>query len=368
MKRKLLKEKNSAKRTAPNDKRIGINGFGRIGRIIFRILLKKNILDIVAINDINRDNANIAYQLKYDSLFGNLNDEIVSDNDGLIINGKKIPVYHEKDLDSVPWGEHGAERIIESSGAQHNYKKSRNLRGKRVRQVIFTNSPDEKLVDRTVIMGINEQDIEVKNDFAIAASICDANALAPTMDVLDREYGIEHGFVTTIHPWLSYQNLLDGPSPSFSYPGHGNSHYILGRASAFSVLPKPTTTVAATCTVLKHLTGKFHSFSFRVPTATVSCSDVTVMLSKKTSADEIKKLFEDKEKKQKLKIFHNNYEPLVSIDFKGSPYSAIIDQRWTVVNHKNCAKLILWYDNEWGYSCRIVDIVQYLFEKDSQNQ
>lgn len=366
MKPKMLKEKNGAKKTASKDKRIGINGLGRIGRIIFRILLKKNILDVVAINDINRDNANIAYQFKYDSLFGNLNDEIASDGTGIIINGRKIFVYHEKNIDSVPWGMHGVERIIESSGAQHNYKKSRNLRGDRIRQIIFTNSPDEKFVDRTVIMGVNEQDIEVKNDFAIAASICDANALAPTMDVLDREYGIEHGFVTTLHPWLSYQNLLDGPSPNFSYPGHGNSHYILGRASTSSILPKPTTVVDATCKVLKHLRGKFHSFSFRVPTAAVSCSDIMVRLNKKISADEIKKLFENEEKKQKFKIFYNNYDPLVSIDFKGFPYSAIIDQRWTTVNHGNCVKLVLWYDNEWGYGCRVIDLASYLFQKDSQ--
>ena len=184
------------------------------------------------------------------------------------------------------------------------------------------------------------------------------------INALEREYGVEHGFLTTLHPWLPYQHLLDGPTPSFAYPGHIYSHYIFGRASPSSLLPKPTTTIDATCKVLKFLKNKFNSFSYRVPTPTVSSSDISVQLNKKTSIEEIRSLFEEEAKKQKYKIFYNNYDPLVSIDFKGMEYSAIIDHRWTSVNDKNYLKLILWYDNEWGYSCRVVDLLNILFEKD----
>lgn len=345
------------------NKCVGINGFGRIGRAIFRIILEKKLFDIVVINDINPDNNNIAYQLKYDSLYGILREKIEADDSGIIVGGKKIFVYHEKNIDNVPWEKHGVSRIIDATGVHENAIRARNLKGK-VNQVILTHSPKEDLVDRSVIMGINENEVDIKNDLILSASICDANAFGPVMDVLNRAYGIDHGFVTTLHPWLQYQNLLDGPTPSFAYPGHIDSHYILGRASGFSLLPKPTTAIDATCKVLKWLKGRFYSFSYRVPMAIVSSADISVKLIKKATADEIKKLFESEEKKQKYKIFTNNHDPLVSIDFKQSEYSAIIDQRWTAVNDGNYVKLILWYDNEWGYSCRVVDLVHYLFEND----
>ena len=345
------------------NKLVGINGFGRIGRAVFRKVLESRDFDVVVINDINPDNNNIAYQLKYDSLYGILKQDIKSNQTGRVVNGKKILIYHENNIDEVPWDLHGITRVIDASGVHENVVKARNLKNK-VRQVILTHSPEEKLVDKSVIVGINEDDIDVKKDFVISNSICDANAFGPVMNVLNQEFGVEHGFITTLHPWLQYQNLLDGPSPSFSYPGHIYSNYIFGRASTFSLLPKPTTTVEAACKVLKFLKGKFDSFSYRVPTATVSSSDISVKLGKKTTVDEIRSLFENAAKKQKFNIFYNNYDPLVSIDFKGSEYSAIIDQRWTTINSGNYLKLILWYDNEWGYSCRVIDLINSLFEKD----
>jgi len=345
------------------NKLVGINGFGRIGRAVFRKVLESKEFDIVVINDINPDNNNIAYQLKYDSLYGVLKQDVKSNESGIVVNGKKILIYHENSIDDVPWDLHGITRVIDSSGVHENAVRARNLKNK-VKQVILTHSPEEKLVDKSVIIGINEDDIDVKKDLVISNSICDANAFGPVVNILNREYGIKHGFLTTLHPWLSYQNLLDGPSPSFSYPGHIYSHYIFGRASTFSLLPKPTTTIDATCKVLKSLKGKFDSFSYRVPTATVSSSDISVHLSKKAGVEDIKKLFEKEAKKQKYKIIYNNYDPLVSIDFKGMEYSAVIDQRWTTINKGSYLKLILWYDNEWGYSCRVIDLINSLFEKD----
>lgn len=343
------------------EKRIGINGFGRIGRAIFRIM--NSGIEQILINDINPDNKNIAYQLKYDSLYGVLDKDIKADDKGIYIDGKKIFVYHKKNIDDVPWEKHGITRIIDSSGVYENVIRARNLCNRNIRQVIITHSPNEKVLDRSVIMGVNEDEIDTKKDFIISSSICDAIAFAPIAKLLDKEYGIDNGFLTTLHPWLQYQNLLDGPSPSWSIPGNIDSHYILGRASTFSLMPKPTTTIDATCKVLRLLKDKFDSFSFRVPTAIVSCSDISIKLKKKAKSQDIINLFIESEKKQDLKIFHNNFEPLVSIDFKGTPYSTTIDHRWTVVNKNNYLKLISWYDNEWGYSSRVVDLVDYLFSK-----
>jgi len=347
----------------PMVKAVGINGFGRIGRAIFRIVLEKEPFDVLVINDINPDNKNLAYQLKYDSLWGTLQADVSSDESGLTVSGKKIFVYHEKNIDKVPWDEHGVERVIDASGVHNNLLKARELKGK-VKNIIITHAPEDELIDRSVIMGINEKDIDVKNDLIISNSICDANAIGPVLNVLQEHYGVESGFVTTLHPWLSYQNLLDGSSPSFAYPGHIYPHYVLGRASPLALLPKPTTAITAACKVMKDLKGKFYSFSYRVPTPAVSSSDMTIKLSKKTTVEELKCLFEAEEKKQKFKIFHCNTEPLVSVDFKGMEYSCIVDFRWLSVIDGTYAKIILWYDNEWGYSSRAIDLVSYLFSLD----
>lgn len=336
--------------------KVGINGFGRIGRAILRKVLESKDFEIVVINDINPDNKNIAYQLKYDSLYGTLKNEIKTNDKGITIDGKQIFIFHEKYIENVKWEWYNAEIVIDSSGVYRNIEGARKLKGK-VKHIVLTNSPKEV---KTIIMGVNEN--EIKDDFIISNSICDANAIAPIVNLLNKAYGIEHGFVTTLHPYLQYQNLLDGSSPSFAYPNSIYPHYGLGRASTFSLIPKPTTAVEAVCKVLKELEGKFYAFSYRVPTAVVSSSDISIKLSRKVTVDEIKNLFETEAKKQKYKIFYNNYEPLVSIDFKGMEYSVVIDQRWTKIKG-NYLKLVLWYDNEWGYSCRVVDLVNCLFKR-----
>jgi len=313
------------KATTRKKKTVGINGFGRIGRAIVRIALEKKDFDVIVINDINPDNKNIAYQLKYDSVYGTLKDEIKPTKNGIRIGKKEIFVYHEKNIDEAPWKKHKISKVVDASGIHENLLRARNLKGV-VDHVIVTNSPADEFVDRFVIIGVNDHEIDKKNDFIISNSICDANAFGPVAKILDREYGIEHGFITTIHPWLQYQNLLDGSSPSFAYPGSINAHYTFGRASTFSLLPKPTTAVSATVKALPSIDNKFYSFSFRVPTASVTSSDVSIHLKKKVTSEEVKKLFEKEAKKQKHKVFYNNEEPLVSIDFKGSEFSCIIDQ------------------------------------------
>ncbi len=340
---------------------VGINGFGRIGRAIFRINKNKNVFNIVAINDINPDNNNMAYLLKYDSTYGRLDDDITAGKESIMINGKtKVFVYHKGNVDEVPWDRHDIDVVIDSSGIHENILRARKLREKGIKKCIITYSPDKELVDKTIIMGANEDKIDFENDFVISSSICDANAFAPVINLLNENFEVDHGFLTTLHPWLQYQNLLDGPSDSFAYPGDIYQHYVLGRASLPSLIPKPTSCITASCKVLDFLNDKFMSFSYRVPTAIVSSADISVKLNKKTNRDEIISLFKNEEKKQKIKIFLNNEEPLVSADFKGCEYSVVIDHRWTMVNKANYLKIVLWYDNEWGYSSRVIDLIKYL--------
>lgn len=341
-------------------KYFGINGLGRIGRAIFRKSIEKNF-EIPIINDINPDNKNLAYQLKYDSFYGTLPAEIIGNEKGIIVNGKQCEVYHEKNISDVPWFKKNLECVIDSSGVKENIISARKLSDK-VKYIIVTNSPEESLLDRSVIMGVNEEEINREKDMIISSSICDAIAFAPVVKLLDSNYGVEHGFLTTIHPWLQHQHLLDGASISWSKPGQTYPGYEEGRASTISLLPKPTSCISATCKVIKSLDGKFECFSYRAPTPIVSTANMNIKLNKPTSTEEIISLFLESEKKQKWKIFANNFEPLVSIDFKGDEHSAIVDHRWTAVNKFGYARLVLWYDNEQGYSSRVLDLADYLLK------
>lgn len=340
--------------------KVGINGFGRIGRAIYRVNLKNPLIDIVAINDVNPDNKNIAYTLKYDSTYGRLPNQVIAKNNRIYIDEKNVMVFHCDNIVDVLWRNAGVDIVIDSSGVHSNLVCARELKEQGIKHCVVTNSPKEEEVDIAVIMGVNQEKIDKDSHFLISSSICDANAFVPVANVLDREFGIDHGFLTTLHPWLGYQNLLDGPSISYATPGKIHDYYALGRASINSLIPKTTSAVSATCKVLKQLTGRFLSLSYRVPTMIVSSSDISVKLNKQTNAETIKQLFIAEAEKQQLNIFYNTDEGLVSIDFIGSEYSSIIDHRWIMMNDANYLKMILWYDNEWGYSSRVVDLVNYL--------
>ena len=342
---------------------IGINGFGRIGRAIFRINLKQDSFRIVAINDTNPSNDNLAYMLKYDSTYGVLDAKIDSGKNSISVdNNNPIRIYHEQNISEVPWEKHKVDIVIDSSGVNENLKFKDKLKAKGIKHQIVTNTPDSNYIDKYIVLGVNEKTIDEENPFLISSSICDASAVAPVLNILNKEYEIEHGFLTTLHPWLSYQNLLDGPSRSFAYPGTIMENFSLGRSSINAIIPKTTSAIRASEKVLEFLNNKFQSLSFRVPTSIVSTADISVKLRKTTNKDEVIELFKGVEAKQKLSIIKNNEEPLVSTDFVGSEYSAIIDQRWTQSNDSNFLKLILWYDNEWGYSSRVVDLVKIISE------
>jgi len=343
--------------------KVGINGFGRIGRAILRNNLEKKYFDIVHINDINPDINNLAYLIKFDSTYGKLLNKVKAKKGKLIIDGNEIVITHEKCISDIDWTSASVDIVIDSSGVDINLNNASKLKNQGLKKYICTNSPAKEKVDKTIIMGVNEKTINLDNDFKIAASICDANAFVPVTNLLENAYGIEHGFLTTLHPWLGYQNLLDGPSVSYSSPGEIHDHYALGRSSFGTLIPKTTSAINASCKVLESLNGKFLSFSYRVPTMIVGSGDASIKLKKKTSTTEVMELFNQAQRDQKYAIFHNNTKNLISSDFIGSDYSVVVDHRWLHVNEDNYIKVVMWYDNEWGYSARVMDLVNFLSEQ-----
>jgi glyceraldehyde 3-phosphate dehydrogenase len=346
--------------------RVGINGFGRIGRAIFRANCEKQAFKVVAVNDINPDIGNIAYTLNYDSLYDRLRLPFRVDEEAGVIYTEQdsIAVFHESSIDEVPWEEADVDVVIDASGVLANVLASRAVVEKgRARKVMVTHSPNEG-VDFTMVLGANEEQLDLERHDVIASSICDATAIAPVLKVMKEAFGIRSGYVTTLHPWLNYQNLMDGPASSWSVPGEIYHHYALGRSVIGNIIPKPTSAMQATCRVLEGVSEEMiGSFSYRTPTAIVGSADITLVTEQEVTREEVLAVFEKSEREQRWSILHSNIEPLVSLDFKKSEHSAVVDMRWTNVVGANVVKLVLWYDNEWGYASRVVDQVAFVSEQ-----
>ena len=337
--------------------RVLVNGLGRIGRAIVRINLEKEYFELVAINDINPDNKNMAYLLKYDCTYGKLMSQVTSDEEYIYIDNKKIRVSHEKELKDVDFSD--VDIVIESSGVQKNIDQIDLLTETTdVKRFIVTNVNSKKA--KNIIFGVNESELADENNKILSSSICDAISLGPIYGILSHNFNIESGFLVTLHPWLSYQNLLDGPAKSWSQPGDVFSHYALGRASTQNLIPKSTSAIHALNNVFPEALDTVCSFSYRTPTQIVSSAVLTLVLDRKTTVEELVDLFYDAERKQKYHIIETTNEPLISIDYVKNDYSAIIDTRWIQVKNGNHIELVYWYDNEWGYSSRIVDMIRYL--------
>ncbi len=338
--------------------KLGINGFGRIGRAIFKILENDKEIRVVAVNDIDPHIANHVYLLNYDTIYGRLQKKIKVDQENNFIdsNSNKISFHSEENIRDVLWDESEADIIIDSSGIFNNVIESHKIINRNIQKVIITHSPKES-IDQTIIIAANEDRYLNDKHHVISSSICDANACAPVLKLLDKHFGIEDGFITTLHPWLGYQNLVDGSLKSVSSPGHYWKDFALGRASQDSLIPKKTTLMPAIQMALPEMQHDINAMSFRTPTAIVSASDMT--LSLKSDINEID-LFE------KLNSLSQRYpeavmlneESLVSIDFKGISQSCVIDLRWLKVYGNNKLKLVVWYDNEWGYANRVVDVAR----------
>jgi len=338
--------------------RIGINGFGRIGRAIFRLNLDRDLFDVVAINDLNDELESIAYSLKYDSLHGILEEDIGVYEKGLTFNGSNIPMYSERVIEDVPWNENEVDVVIGCTGSLQNVANARKCLGKTVKKVVFSDAPAE--VDFTLVMGVNESGYNRDQHDIMAASICDVVGTAPVVKVLEENFGIESGFFLTLHPWLFYQNLLDGRPSSPAYKDMPWTYLAMGRASANTLIPKNTSIVPALERIFPALKGKTLGMSYRVPTDLVSSAYINLRLEKDADAEEIKTLMKNAVREPSLGYTE---EPLVSTDYKHYPYSAVVDGKWIEVLDRRNLRLISWYDNEWGYSANVLDSITHIGEQ-----
>ncbi|MDY0364635.1 MAG: glyceraldehyde 3-phosphate dehydrogenase NAD-binding domain-containing protein [Arcobacteraceae bacterium] len=340
--------------------KVGINGFGRIGRAVFRSNINKKAFKVVAINDINPDLGNIVYQLNYDTLYDKLEEKFHFEKDYMYSDHCHIKVFHERNIDEVDWKSCDVDIVIDASGVLSNVLRAKKaIEKQNIKKIVVTHSPNE--VDFTMVLGANEDRLDLSKHDVISSSICDATALAPVLKLISDNFGIRSGYVTTLHPWLNYQNLMDGPASSWSVPGEIYHHYALGRSAIGNMIPKPTSAMAATCKVVADIDESIiGSFSYRTPTCIVGSADITLNLKNKATKEQVLEVLHNYENNQKWDIIHNNIEPLVSLDFKKSEFSAVVDNRWTEVIQDEVLKLVLWYDNEWGYSTRVVEQIKYI--------
>ncbi|MDA7493387.1 hypothetical protein N8485_01200 [Akkermansiaceae bacterium] len=335
--------------------RVGINGFGRIGRAVLRISEDNPLIEVVGINDIDPMIENHAYLLKYDSTYGRFNGHVEKcDASSLKVNDRGVRFFNEEKIDDVPWEDLACDVIIDASGVAENLVSSKNLvDANRVKKIVVTHSPKIG-VDSTIIFGVNDHEFDSTRHHIVSSSICDANACAPVLAALERKFGIASGFITTLHPWLSYQNLVDGSVRSVSNPGHLWPDMSLGRASTTSLIPKNTSLGCALERVLPEVAPRLQSISFRIPTGIVSAADLTLTLNQEVTVEDVHGLYKECEKNYPNVVTLSTDE-LVSVDFSGERHSVNIDSRWTRVNRGVELKTIIWYDNEWAYSCRVVD-------------
>lgn len=326
--------------------KVGINGFGRIGRAVFKIAQTSKLFEVVAINDIT-DAKTLTHLLKYDSVYGRFNADIRTSNDEIMVNDKKIKVFSISDPSQIPWESLGVEIVIESSGKFTDRDSAiKHLRGS-VKKVIIT-APAKK-EDITIVLGVNEDKYNPKEHHIISNASCTTNAFALMVKVLHENFGIERGLMTTVHSFTNDQRVHDLP------------HKDLRRARAASLNIIPTSTGAATTIfrIYPELEGKIDAMSLRVPTPTVSIVDFSAVLKKEVSKEEINSAF----KSAQNKYIGYTDEPLVSSDFIGDERSVIIDGSLTQVVDRNFVKVFGWYDNEWGYSKRVVDLVEYIIQR-----
>lgn len=328
--------------------KVGINGFGRIGRNVFRASYKDSDIEIVAVNDIT-DAKTLAHLLKYDSVLGILDADIKAGDDSISVNGKTFQVFSEKDPGNLPWKRLEVTTVVESTGLfRKRGDANKHIENGGAKKVIISAPAIDP--DYTVVLGVNDDGLDPKKHHIISNASCTTNCLAPAAKVLHDEFGIEKAFMTTIHAYTNDQKILDLP------------HKDLRRARAAAVSQIPTTTGAAKAVgiVIPELKGKIDGIAIRIPTPNVSVVDLVALLKKNVTADEVNQAFK-KAADGKLKgILQYCEEPLVSVDFMSNPHSSIIDAEFTRITDDNLVKVLAWYDNEWGYSCRLRDLIKII--------
>ena len=329
--------------------RVGINGFGRIGRNIYRAAHElKPSFEIVAVNDIG-DAHTFAHLLKHDTALGTFGPSVTADGDTIVVDGKPMKFMSHKDPAELPWKDLGVDVVIESTGLFTDAAKARVHIDKGGAKKVIISAPATNQ-DFTVVMGVNHKSYDPKQHNVVSNASCTTNCFVPLAHVLHQSYGIERGMMTTIHAYTSDQRLQDLPHKDLRR----------ARAAADNVIPTSTGANRAVAEVLPELAGKFAGMAFRVPLLDVSVCDLTVELTKGTTAEDINAAFEEAAGGDLEGILAVSKEPLVSSDFKSDPHSAILDAPLTIMLGANWAKVVGWYDNEWGFSCRMVDLVSYM--------
>lgn len=330
--------------------KVGINGFGRIGRNIFRTSLGDPDIDFVAVNDLT-DTKTLAHLLKYDSVLGNLDHDITSTENGIKVEGEEFRVFSQRDPAAIDWESVGAEIVIESTGIFTTAEDARkHLRGS-VKKVII--SAPAKNEDITIVLGVNEEKYDAATHHILSNASCTTNCLAPVAKVIHENFGIRTAQMTTIHSYTNDQQLLDLPHKDLRR----------ARAAALSMIPTSTGAAKAVALVLPELKGKFDGISVRVPTPNVSLVDVVIDVEKETTVEEVNRVLKNAANEEMAGILSFCEEPLVSIDFKKNSNSSIVDAEYTKVIGGHMIKILSWYDNEWGYSCRVRDLIKYIASK-----
>lgn len=330
--------------------KVGINGFGRIGRLVFRAAYNNPNVEVVAINDLT-DAETMAHLLKYDSVHGIFEADVKAAENGIIVNGKEIKVSKVMDPAQLPWKELGVQVAVESTGRFTKRADAAKHLDAGAKKVIISAPAKEE--DITIVLGVNEEKYDPANHHVISNASCTTNCLAPFAKVVNDKFGIVKGLMTTVHAYTNDQNILDLPHKDLRR----------ARAAGMSIIPTTTGAAKAVALVLPELKGKLNGFAMRVPTPNVSVVDLVVELQKATTAEEINAALKAAAENEMKGILQYCDEPLVSKDFNGNSHSSIVDAPSTMVIEGNMAKIVSWYDNEWGYSCRVVDLISYINSK-----
>ncbi len=332
--------------------RIGINGFGRVGRQIFKAIRDHhgNTLEVVAVNDLTDPKTN-AHLLKYDTNYGIFPARIEAREDAIQVDGQTVKVLAERDPGSIPWSDFGVEIVVEATGLFTDGQKAvAHTKGGAKKVVITAPAKNE---DLTVVLGVNEEMYDARKHTVISNASCTTNCIAPPVKVLHDNFGLQKGFMTTIHAYTNDQVILDTVHKDLRR----------ARAAALNIIPTTTGAARAVTVVMPALKGKLDGMAFRVPTSTVSVCDFVATLEKPITKEEVNQAFKDAASEPLRGILEYIEEPLVSIDFKGNPASSIVDGLATMVVGDNMVKVLAWYDNEWGYACRTADLCSYIVQK-----
>ena len=330
--------------------KIGINGFGRIGRNVFKVAITKSDYEVVAINDLT-DPKTLAHLLKYDSVFGKFDGTIEAKDDAIVVNGKEIKILSERNPADLPWGKLGVDIVVESTGLfTKKADANKHIEAGAKKVIISAPASDE---DITIVLGVNEEKYDPKAHNIISNASCTTNCLAPFAKVLDDNFGIVRGLMTTVHAYTNDQNILDLPHKDLRR----------ARAAGLSIIPTTTGAAKAVSLVLPQLKGKLNGMAMRVPTPTGSVVDIVCELGKTTTVEEINAAFAKAADGTMKGILGFSDEPLVSMDYKGDPRSSIVDGLSTLVMEGNMIKVVSWYDNEWGYSNRVADLISFVIGK-----